>query len=133
MSPRPCARQSIVRKTADPSENRRGPGIYNGIYCHSEMRQWDEFEWDSHNEEKLAARHGVDRYEAEQAAMDAGASIKRIDEDRLGNPEYIFVGKTDDGRILFMVGVRKRDRVWRIGSARDATFQEKRAYRRRNR
>jgi uncharacterized DUF497 family protein len=97
------------------------------------MQQQDEFEWDSDNEEKLAARHGVDRYEAEEAATDPRASVKRIGTDRFGNPEYIFVGKTDDGRILFMVGVRKRDRVWRIGSARDAKFHEKRAYRKRNR
>lgn len=97
------------------------------------MQQQDVFEWDSDNEEKLAARHGVDRYEAEEVATDHAALVKRIGTDRVGNPEYIFVGKTDDGRILFMVGVRKRNRVWRIGSARDATVQEKRAYRKRSR
>jgi uncharacterized DUF497 family protein len=97
------------------------------------MQAGDDFEWDEANEEKLAARHGVDRYEAEQAAVDFGALVKRIGTDRAGNPEYVFVGKTDDGRILFMVGVRKRGRIWRIGSARDAKFQEKRAYRRRSR
>jgi uncharacterized DUF497 family protein len=64
------------------------------------MQQGDAFEWDTNNEEKLAARHGVDRYEAEQAARDDGASIKRIGTDRVGNPEYIFVGKTNDARIL---------------------------------
>ena len=82
-------------------------------------------------EASCQARSGP--YEAEQAAVDCGASIKRIGTDRAGNPEYVFVGKTDDGRILFMVGIRKRGRIWRIGSARDAKFQEKRAYRRRNR
>jgi uncharacterized DUF497 family protein len=51
------------------------------------MQPEDEFEWDKDNEEKLAARHGVDRYEAEQAAVDFGASVKRIDTDRAGNPE----------------------------------------------
>ncbi len=96
------------------------------------MQPWDEFEWDDDNEDKLADRHGVDRYEAEEAATDAGAIIKRIGVDRVGNPEYVFVGKTDYGRILFMVGVRKAERRWRIGSAREAEFPEKRAYRRRN-
>ena len=97
------------------------------------MRQRDEFEWDDGNEDKLAARHGVDRYEAEEAATDSAAFVKRIGADRVGNPEYIFVGKTDGGRILFMVGVLKSGRIWRIGSARDAKFQEKRAYRKRSR
>jgi uncharacterized DUF497 family protein len=108
-------------------------GGYNSVFWHPEMQQRDRFEWDRNNEDKLAARHGVDRYEAEQAATDPGAYIKRIGTDRAGNPEYVFVGKTDDGRILFMVGVRKRDSTWRIGSARDAKFPEKRSYRKRNR
>jgi uncharacterized DUF497 family protein len=97
------------------------------------MQPGDDFEWDEDSEEKLAARHGVDRYEAKQAAVDFGATIKRIGTDRAGNPEYVFVGKTEEGRILFKVGDHKRGRIWRIGSARDAQFQEKRAYRRRNR
>ncbi len=37
------------------------------------MQPGDDFEWDKDNEEKLAARHVVDRYEAEQAAVDIGA------------------------------------------------------------
>jgi uncharacterized DUF497 family protein len=102
------------------------------------MQPGDDFEWDKDNEEKLAARHAVDRYEAEQAAVDIGASIKRIGTDRAGNPEYVCLRGKDRrwphlGRILFMAGVQKRGRIWRIGSARDAKFQEKRAYRRRNR
>jgi hypothetical protein len=50
------------------------------------MQPGDDFEWDKDNEEKLAARHGVDRYEAEQAAVDLGASVKRIGTDRAGTP-----------------------------------------------
>lgn len=83
------------------------------------MLPQDEFEWDEFNEGKLAARHGVDRYEAEEAATDTRAIMKRIGFDKVGNPE-------------FMVGVRKRDRHWRIGSARDAEFREEKAYRKRN-
>jgi hypothetical protein len=58
------------------------------------MQQGDAFEWDTNNEEKLAARHGVDRYEAEQAARDDGASIKRIGTDRKEDTE----GETDEPR-----------------------------------
>lgn len=45
------------------------------------MQREDDFEWDVNNEEKLFKRHGVDRYEAEQAATDPGAYIKRIGRD----------------------------------------------------
>ena len=107
--------------------------IYDGIYSGSEIRRLDEFEWDENNEDKLAVRHGVDRYEAEEAATDPGALVKRIGADRVGNPEYVFVGKTEGDRILFMVAVLRKGRIWRIGSARDAMYQEKRAYRKRNR
>ncbi len=96
------------------------------------MQGWDEFEWDDDNEEHLA-EHGVDRYEAEEAATDPAAIVKRVGTDRYGNRRYIYVGKTEDGRILFMVVDRKGQRRWRIGSARDAKFSEKRGYRRRNR
>lgn len=96
------------------------------------MMPWSDFEWDEYNEDKLASRHRVHRYEAEEAATDPGAIIKRVGVDRVGNPEYVFVGKTDYGRILFIVGVRKSERRWRIGSARDAEFREKQAYRKRN-
>lgn len=57
------------------------------------MQQQDRFEWDEDNEDKLAARHEVARYEAEEAATDPKAFVKRIGTDRVGNPEYVFVGK----------------------------------------
>lgn len=92
----------------------------------------DEFEWDTNNEDHIA-RHGVDLYEAEEAARDPATSIKRTDNDKYGNARYIYLGKTEDGRILFMVVDRKDRGRFRIGSARDASFREKRGYRRRNR
>ncbi len=75
----------------------------------------------------------MDRYEAEEAAEDPNVSIKRVGKDRYGNPRYVYIGKTVDGRILFMVVDRKGSRRFRIGSARDASFGEKRFYRRNSR
>ncbi len=86
------------------------------------MQEWDEFEWDDDNEEHLA-EHGVDRYEAEEAATDPAAIVKRVGTDRYGNRRYISVGKTEGRRILFMMVDRKGQRRWRIGSARDAKFK----------
>jgi uncharacterized protein len=92
------------------------------------MQDWDEFEWDDANESHIA-KHRVDRYEAEDAATDPSAVVRRAGVDRYGNPRYTYIGKTEDGRILFMVVDRKRQRRCRIGSARDAEFPEKRYYR----
>jgi uncharacterized DUF497 family protein len=97
-------------------------GIYYG----------DSFEWDDNNEAHLS-RHGVDRYEAEEAATDEGAILRRRRQDRFGNPRYLCIGKTIDGRYLFLIVDKKGIQRWRIGTARDATFEEKRAYRKRNR
>jgi uncharacterized DUF497 family protein len=96
------------------------------------MPDLDEFEWDDNNEGHIA-KHGVDRYEAEEAATDPAAVVRRVGEDRYGNRRYVFIGKTEDGRILFMVVDRKGQRRWRIGSARNAEFEEKRFYRRQSR
>lgn len=95
------------------------------------MAERDEFEWDKDNEDHIA-KHKVDRYEAEEAATDPAAVVRRGGEDRYGNPRYIYIGKTEDGRILFMVVDRMPRRRFRIGSARDAKVVEKRFYRRRS-
>ena len=96
------------------------------------MSDWDQFEWDEDNESHLA-NHGVDRYEAEDAATDPGTIVRRTGKDRYGNARYIYIGKTEVGRILFMVVDRKSRDRFRIGSARDAKFEEKRFYRRQSR
>ena len=96
------------------------------------MQEWDEFEWDDDNEAHLA-EHGVDCYEAEDAATDPAAIVKRWRRSVRKSQIHLCRGKTEDGRILFMVVDRKGQRRWRIGSARDAKFNEKRGYRRRNR
>jgi uncharacterized DUF497 family protein len=89
----------------------------------------DEFEWDENNEDKIAEKHQVDRYEAEQAARDPNRWFSREGEDRHGNPRYHGIGKTIDGRILFFIVDRKGSRLWRIGSCKDAQLPEKRYYR----
>src|SRR5215204_2245732 len=86
----------------------------------------NEFEWDEDNEDKLADKHRVDRYEAEEVAEDPKVVIRRVGQDRYGNPRYIYIGKTREGRILFMVVDRKGRRRLRIGSARDADFGHQR-------
>lgn len=92
----------------------------------------DEFEWDEDNENHIA-EHNIDPYEAQEAATDPGAIIWRQGNDKFGNPRYLCIGKTKDGRIIFLVMDRKQPRQWRIGSARDAKPSARKAYRKRNR
>jgi uncharacterized DUF497 family protein len=93
----------------------------------------DEFEWDTDNEDKLADKHGVDRYEAEEAAKDHLAQLRRAGNDEFGNPRYVGPGKTEDGRILFVVLDKKGPRLWRIASARDAAPKERSIYKKKER
>lgn len=66
------------------------------------MQEWDEFEWDKHNEEHIA-KHGVDRYEAEDAATESEAILRRVGTSRYGHRRYACLGKTEDGRILLVM------------------------------
>lgn len=87
-----------------------------------------DFEWDEHNEEH-ALDHGVEPDEASEALLDPL---------RIGAPAYsagdeqrwAALGATEDGRVLFVVFTRRKDRV-RVVTARDATSREKRRYRKR--
>lgn len=81
------------------------------------MQQWDDFEWDQTNEDHIA-EHDVDPYEAEEAVLDPDASFKRDGTDKYGNPRYLYIDKTEDGRTLFLVVGKKGTGLWRVGSAR---------------
>lgn len=92
----------------------------------------DEFEWDAHNEDKLADKHNVDRYEAEDPATEPQAWLRRAGKNKFGHLRYVGTGKTEGGRFLFLVLDRKGPGLWRIASARDASAKERSIYKRRN-
>lgn len=92
----------------------------------------DYFEWEDENEDHLA-RHDVDPYEAEEVVTEPKAIVRREGTDRFGNPRFLYLGKTVDGRILVVVIDRKASQHWRIGTARPAKPGERKAYKRRTR
>lgn len=96
------------------------------------MQEWDEFEWDKHNEDHIA-KHGVDRYEAEDAATESKAILRRVGTSRYGHRRYACLGKTEDGRILVVIVDRKSPSLVRVATAMDASFTDKRAYRKQKR
>jgi uncharacterized DUF497 family protein len=100
------------------------PPVYALVYT------WDgsrpvEFDWDEANTAHIA-RHGV---RPEEALTDPRRLVLRIRSQR-GEERWAALGATEAGRILFVVFTRRRGRVRAI-TARDATPEEKRQYRKR--
>ena len=67
--------------------------------------------------------------EAEEALTDPRRLVLRTRSQR-GEERWTALGATEAGRILFVVFTRRRDGV-RVITARDATLEEKRRYRKR--
>lgn len=84
------------------------------------------FDWDEGNIEHIA-RHGVETWEAEEAAMESGRVPFPAHGGRVG-----VIGATEDGRVLVVV-MERGGGTMRVITARDASGNEKRSYRRRNR
>ncbi|MBA2692936.1 MAG: BrnT family toxin [Rubrobacter sp.] len=84
------------------------------------------FDWDEDNIEHIV-RHGVDTWEAEDAVWDPGRVPFPAHGGRAG-----VIGATEDGRILVVV-MERGGGTTRVVTARDASKNEKRSYRRRKR
>jgi uncharacterized DUF497 family protein len=84
-----------------------------------------EFDWDEADTAHIA-RHGV---RPEEALANPRRLVLRIRSQR-GEERWAALGATEAGRILFVVFTRRRGRVRAI-TARDATPEEKRRYRKR--
>ena len=87
-----------------------------------------EFDWDEANTAHIA-RHGVRPEEAEEALTDPRRVVLKTRSQR-GEERWAVLGATEGGRVLFAVFTQGRGRV-RVITARDATFEEKRRYRKR--
>jgi len=86
-----------------------------------------EFDWDEANRDHMAG-HGVDPEEAEEALLD---SRRRPEPayNTLRERRWAALGRTEYGRLLFVVFTRRGTRL-RVISARDATNAEKHRYQR---
>jgi uncharacterized DUF497 family protein len=87
-------------------------------------------DWDEANANHIE-RHGVDRWEAEEAVLDPDRyALSRGWHG--GEYRYALVGRTESGRTLTVVSVRRGSRL-RVITARDASPREIRLYRRNRR
>lgn len=86
-----------------------------------------EFDWDANNIEHIS-RHNLIPAEVEQVFQDTrkiGTASRKTGSEK----RWAIIGRSYGGRILFIVYTR-RGRKIRVVTARDATFSEKRLYRR---
>jgi uncharacterized DUF497 family protein len=83
-----------------------------------------EFEWDENNEFKLLERHDVSALEAEQCF--ANRHTRRRGRDGAN----LLLGRTDVGRLLFLVYEQRPSGIVKVYSAREMTQRERRAFRR---
>ncbi len=87
-----------------------------------------DFDWDENNIDHIS-RHSVLPEEAEEALLDPRRMSIPARKNAI-EPRRAVLGATENGRILFVVFVNRRDLV-RVVTARDATFKEKQRYKRR--
>lgn len=86
-----------------------------------------EFEWNKGNMNKNFNRHGVTDKESEEVFFDQNRHIFRDHIHSNGEERFRILGKTNEGRLLFVVFTKRNKRI-RIISARDTNKKERRFY-----
>ena len=91
------------------------------------MKDCTGFEWDEGNATKNWEKHDVSQSECEQVFFNIPLIVRRDNAHSETESRYYVLGKTDSGRLLFVV-FTIREKLIRIISARDMTTREERRY-----
>jgi uncharacterized DUF497 family protein len=86
-----------------------------------------DFEWDEGNIKKNWERHGVSHIECEEIFFNKPIIVKKDELHSKREDRYFVLGKTDTGRMLFVVFTLRGNKI-RIISARDMNRKEKKIY-----
>jgi uncharacterized DUF497 family protein len=86
-----------------------------------------EFDWDGGNAEKNWLRHRVSQSESEQVFFNRPLVGAEDEPHSHGEVRHYALGRTDAGRLLFVVYTLRGEKV-RIISARDMTRRERKEY-----
>jgi len=86
-----------------------------------------DFEWDEGNIKKNWERHGVSHIECEEIFFNKPIIVKKDEFHSIREDRYFVLGKTDTGRMLFIVFTLRGNKI-RIISARDMKRKEKKIY-----
>lgn len=85
------------------------------------------FDWDEWNIRKNWEKHRVTHTECEEAFFNSPFIVKRNEIHSKLEVRYFALGKTDTGRLLFIVFTIRNNKI-RIISARDMSKKERRIY-----
>lgn len=85
------------------------------------------FDWDEGNSYKNRDRHRVSRKECEAVFFHRPLVVREDIEHSRDEDRFYALGRTDEGRRLFVVFTFRGDAI-RVISARDMTTRERRAY-----
>ncbi|MBI4949739.1 MAG: BrnT family toxin [Deltaproteobacteria bacterium] len=85
------------------------------------------FEWDKGNLLKNWEKHNVSHMECEEVFFRAPLLVKSDETHSQTEDRYYLLGKTDNGRLLFMV-ITIRAKKIRVISARDMSKRERKVY-----
>jgi uncharacterized DUF497 family protein len=86
------------------------------------------FEWDEGNINKNWEKHKVTHLECEEIFFNEPLIVQQDKTHSTSEERYFALGKTDRGRVLFVVFTIRGDKI-RVISARDASKKERRYYR----
>ena len=85
------------------------------------------FEWDEGNIKKSWERHRVSYIECEEIFFNRPLVVQEDETHSKGEKRYYVLGKTNDGRYLFVVFTIRHNKI-RVITARDMSRKERRAY-----
>lgn len=85
-------------------------------------------QWDEWNGPKIWEKHSVSQAECEQVFFNEPLVVSEDVEHSREELRYYGLGRTDQGRELFLVFMMRNDRI-RVISARDMSRKERKVYR----
>jgi len=85
------------------------------------------FEWDNHNSEKNWIKHRVSPSECEEMFFNCPLLVQNDTKHSKKEPRFYSLGRTDAGRLLFVVFAIRKDKI-RVISARDMSRKERKEY-----
>ncbi len=90
--------------------------------------QVEGFEWDQSNIEKNWGKHRVSYLECEEVFFNQPLLVQEDEIHSKNEPRYYVLGRSNDGRHLFIVFTIRRNKI-RVISARNMSRRERRIYR----